>query len=279
MEHSGRKQYTNMAIDLDKVRAQLERVTKGNLSGDRGPSVQWKPKVGKHVVRTLPWPDMKDGEIYHERWWHYDILPRGGLLALEQFGKPDPVKDLRIKCFEDKSPEMREMGKKLFARPAAYAPIIVRGEEHLGVRLWRLNKTVHQELLGYYLDRTLNGAPNGIADIEAGFDIDVEITPVPNSTFFKTKTAVPRDREASPLSKDKALVKEWMSKLPNIDEMYPCPDEAEVKKALDAWLTSTSSSADGSTGTEIGRQSSGPSTVERANSDLDAVFDELSKED
>lgn len=268
-----------MAVDLDKIRAQLERVQKGSLSaGDRGPSVLWKPKTGKHVVRTLPWPDMKDGEIYHERWFYYDILPRGGIVALEQFGKPDPIKDLRIKCFEDKSPEMREMGKKLFPRMAAYVPIIVRGEEHLGVRLWRLNKTVHQELLGYYLDRTLNGAPNGIADLEAGFDIDVEITPVPNSTFFKTKTGVPRDRLASPVSADKKLVKEWMSNLPNIDEMYPCPEEAEVKRALEAWLTSTASTSDDkSVGIEVG-QSSRQSSVDRAKDDLDKVFDELSSE-
>ena len=232
-----------MALDLDKIRARIEALNSNKAAGERN-SIFWRPKPGKYVIRTLPWPKLPDGEVYPERWFYYDIV-RGGCVAPDQFGQPDPVKELRIKCFEDGRPEMRELGKKLFPRMKAYVPIIVRGSESDGVKLWAVSKTVHTELLNYYLDSSLNEAPLGLADPEAGFDLDVDITEVTGQiggqtqTFPRTKTGIPRSRKASKLSDDKAQAKKWLAELPNIDEMFPCPSYEDIKAHVDSWFASS----------------------------------------
>ncbi len=267
-----------MAIDLEKIRKRIEQLNSNRSAGDNSSSILWRPKPGKYVIRTLPWAKMPDGEVYPERWFYYDIGPRGGLVAPDQFGQADPVKELRIKCFEDGRPEMRELGKKLFPRMKAYIPIVIRGHEAEGVKLWAVSKTVHSEMLNYYLDSSLNEAPLGIGDTEAGFDIDVEITAtpglMPGQTFTKAKTGIPRARKASKLSDDKEQAAKWLASIPNIDEMYPCPSYEEVKGHVDAWFASTRQAPVADAAPKAADSEKKPAAAKNMKP-IDEVFDDL----
>ena len=55
-----------MAIDLEAIKRRV-----AELSGvKKTSSVQmWKPSLGEHKVRCLPWKEAKDGQPFQERWF------------------------------------------------------------------------------------------------------------------------------------------------------------------------------------------------------------------
>jgi len=266
-----------MSLDLDKIRQRLEELKNNNRRG--GNSDQWRPKPGKYTIRLLPWPKLNEGEVFRERWFYYNILPRGGIVAPYQFNEPDPVRELQVQCYEDGRDEMKDMAKQLYPRMRAYAPIVVRGEEDQGVKLWSFGKTVYEELLGFYLDDGLNQAPNAIADVEAGFDVDVELvmTQGRDNKYMQTKVNIPRSRKSSKLSDDPAQLKQWLESIPDIDKLYPCPSYDEVKGYLNDWLARIGSGTGSSVGHEASQAqpSANTSGVGQTASELDSLFDQL----
>jgi hypothetical protein len=84
----------------------------------------------------------------------------------------------------------KKEAKQLFARNRYYSPILVRGMEDEGVKVWAYGKTAYQTLLGYVLDPDYGD----ITDPDSGTDIvlnyDVPGTP---GSFPKT-TLKPRRR-------------------------------------------------------------------------------------
>ena len=137
-----------MAIDFDAIRRKL-----GQLSGqNRRSNVMWRPKEGEeYTIRLLAFSD-NDGQPFKERYFYYNIGNNPGLLAPYQFGNPDPIQELITKLRDDGSKESYELAKKLYPKMRTYAPVIVRGEEDRGVRLWAFGKTVYQSILNLMLD-------------------------------------------------------------------------------------------------------------------------------
>jgi len=120
-----------MAIDLEAIKRRV-----AELSGvKKTSSVQmWKPGLGEHKVRCLPWKNAAEGQPFMERWFYY-IGDNAGILAPNQFGKPDPINDLIRKLYSSGKPDDRTLAKKLAPKMRCYAPVIVRGEEDKGVQV------------------------------------------------------------------------------------------------------------------------------------------------
>ena len=139
-----------MAIDFDAIRRKLNK-----LSGQNSrQNTSWRPQEGEeHTVRLLSFPD-NDGQPFKELWFYYNIGNNPGLLAPYQFGNPDPIQELITKLRDDGSKESYELAKKLYPKMRCYAPVVVRGEEDKGVRIWAFGKTVYQSLLNIMLDET-----------------------------------------------------------------------------------------------------------------------------
>ena len=137
-----------MAIDFDAIRRKLNK-----LSGQNSrQNTSWRPQEGEeHTVRLLSFPD-NDGQPFKELWFYYNIGNNPGLLAPYQFGNPDPIQELITKLRDDGSKESYELAKKLYPKMRCYAPVVVRGEEDKGVRIWAFGKTVYQSLLNIMLD-------------------------------------------------------------------------------------------------------------------------------
>jgi hypothetical protein len=57
-----------MAIDLEAIKKRV-----AELSGvKKTSSVQmWKPGLGEHKIRCLPWKNSPDGQPFAERWFYY----------------------------------------------------------------------------------------------------------------------------------------------------------------------------------------------------------------
>ena len=229
-----------MAIDFDAIRRKLNK-----LSGQNSrQNVSWRPQEGEeHTVRLLSFPD-NDGQPFKERWFYYNIGNNPGLLAPYQFGNPDPIQELITKLRDDGSKESYELAKKLYPKMRCYAPVVVRGEEDEGVRIWAFGKTVYQSLLNIMLDEDYGD----ITDPEDGRDVKVVCTKAPGRQWATTEVR-PRGKQ-SPLSESSDSVNQFTSNIPSLDDMYTCKTYEELEKIVNDWLNDDDSGDD--TGTEFG---------------------------
>ena len=226
-----------MAIDFDAIRRKLNK-----LSGQNSrQNVMWRPQEGEeHTVRLISFPD-NDGQPFKERWFYYNIGNNPGLLAPYQFSNPDPIQELITKLRDDGSKESYELAKKLYPKMRCYAPVVVRGEEDKGVRIWSFGKTVYQSLLNIMLDEDYGD----ITDPEDGRDVKVVCTKAPGRQWATTEVR-PRGKQ-SPLSEDASKVDSYTSSMPNLDDMYTCKSYEELEKIVNDWLNDDESSDDGTT--------------------------------
>lgn len=215
-----------MAIDLEAIRKRV-----AELSGiKKTSSIQmWKPGLGEHKVRCLPWKNAVDGQPFMERWFYY-IGENIGVLAPNQFGKPDPINDLIRKLYSSGKPDDRVLAKKLSAKMRCYAPVIVRGEEDKGVQVWSFGKQVYQRMLGFFLDEEVGD----ILSPSEGFDLKVSITKAIGKQF--NDTTVDPARRPSKLHEDSAVAQKWLESVPNLDDMYRLKSTQEIETILNNWL-------------------------------------------
>ncbi len=215
-----------MAIDLDAIRKKLNQLSGNNSKRN----MMWRPQEGEeHVVRLLSFSD-NDGQPFKERWFYYNIGNNPGLLAPHQFGQPDPIQELINNLRNDGTKESYELAKKLYPKMRAYAPVIVRGEESQGVRLWSFGKMVYQSLLNLMLDDEVGD----ITDPTSGRDIKVTCTKPPGRMWATTEVR-PR-MSVSDLAEDAKQAKEWLNSVPDLDEMYQCKSYEELETIVNAWL-------------------------------------------
>ena len=217
-----------MAIDLKKMRNKLNR-----LEGKGGSSAFWKPQDGDQTIRILPSPD---GDPFKEYWFHYNLGNNRGFLSPKRnFGEEDPLNDFVRQLFNSGSEEDIKMAKNLMARQRFFSPVIVRGEEDKGVRLWGYGKMAYKELVTL----ALNPDYDDITDPQTGTDLVINYGKPAGAQFPKT-TITPR-RRSSPLFSDDPggkMAAEAMESIPDYDEVFADSRKTpeEVGRMLDEWL-------------------------------------------
>ena len=215
-----------MAIDFDAIRNKLAQLSGQNSRRN----VMWRPQEGEEAtIRLMSFPE-NDGQPFKELWFYYNIGNNPGLLAPYQSGKPDPVQELINKLRDDGSKESYELAKKLYPKMRSYAPIIVRGEEEKGVRLWSFGKTVYQSLLNIMLDEDYGD----ITDPTDGRDVKVSCNKMPGRMWATTEVR-PRGKQ-SPLNTNVDHAKEWLNNIPSVDELYSLKTYEELEKIINDWL-------------------------------------------
>jgi hypothetical protein len=256
-----------MPIDFEAVRRKLNQLSGTNSRRN----MLWRPQEGEETtVRLISFPD-NDGQPFKERWFYYNIGNNPGLLAPYQFGNPDPIQELINKLRDDGSKESYELAKKLYPKMRSYAPVVVRGEEDKGVRLWSFGKTVYQSLLNILLDEDYGD----ITDPVEGRDVKVTCTKAPGRMWAMTEVR-PRGKEAA-LSKDAAQAKQWIDDIPNLDDLYTVKTYDELEKIVNDWLSGDDATED-STGTSRGDTGSSDDTGDSNTSkykSLDDAFADL----
>lgn len=215
-----------MAIDLEAIRRRVSE-----LSGvKKTSSIQmWKPQLGEHKIRCLPWKNSPDGQPFAERWFYY-LGENAGILTPHQFGKPDPINDLIRKLYSSGKPDDRNLAKKLQPKMRCYAPVIVRGEEDKGVQVWAFGKLVYQRMLGFFLDEEVGD----ILSPTEGFDLKISISKPPGKQF--NDTVVDPARRPSKLHEDAKQMETWLNTIPNLDDMYRLKSTQEIETVLNNWL-------------------------------------------
>jgi hypothetical protein len=214
-----------MGIDMKKMRARYSALK--NRSGG-GRSYFWRPADGEQVIRIVP---TLDGDPFKDYWFHYNVGDAPGFLSPKKnFGEDDPLDHFIKELYRDKSEDSIKMAKSLCARQRFFTPVVVRGEEELGVRVWGFGKQVYETLLGL----VLNPEYGDISDAENGTDLVLHYGKPAGASFPQTKIT-PRRRN-SPLVEDHSRAKELLESVPDISNLFDRKTPDQVRQILDEFL-------------------------------------------
>jgi len=210
----------------------LQSKPKGGQKTDYS-TIFWRPTVGKQQIRIVP-SAYNSANPFTELKFYYGITNKVMISPLN-FGEKDPIALFAGKLREGEyNKENYVLAKKLDAKNRVFVPVVVRGEEDKGVRLWQFGKQVYEELLALAVDDEIGD----YTDIVNGRDLTVE-TVGPESTGTPyNKSSVRVRLKTSPLSEDASLVEKWTSEQPNpTDGLFKRYSFDDMKSALEKWLS------------------------------------------
>ena len=188
----------------------------------------WKPQDGDQVIRILP---TSDGDPFKEFWFYYNLDKAPVLCPKRNFGEDSPVLDFASALYKEGTPDSIEMAKKLFPKQRFFSPVLVRGEEGLGVRIWGYSKTVYEQLL----QLVLNPDYGDVTDTETGTDLVLNYGKKSGAMFPSTKLT-PK-RKASTVCKDgDSDCKELLEEIPDFDGLFERRTTEQVQELLDKFM-------------------------------------------
>ncbi len=243
-----------MGIDFDKMKAKRDALeNRGN-----GKSVFWRPEDGEQTIRLLP---TADGDPFKQYWFHYNLGKNAGFLSPKKnFGEDDPLDSFIRQLYKDGSDDSVRMAKDLSARQRFFSPVLVRGEEGEGVRLWGYGKMAYKELLNL----VLNPEYGDITDVTEGTDLVINYGKPAGAQFPQT-TITPR-RRPSKLAESEDEIRTFLDSIPDYNDVFDRKTPDQVQVMLDEFLLTEEDAEEVST--ESQRYSSDKSAV-------DTAFEEL----
>jgi len=215
-------------MDVSAIRAKLAAMESRGEKREKVDyeKVFWKPGNGKHQIRIVP-SKFNRAMPFKELLFHYGI-GKYPMLALSNFGEQDPIEEFTNELRKTSDKDNWSMAGKLSPKMRIFAPVVVRGEEDKGVRLWGFGKEVYKTLLQLAEDEDIGD----YTDVTAGFDLSVTITagnPYPTTTVsIKPKV--------SALSDDSGKVDLWLNEQPDPLASFNKYDYEFIKKQLQGWL-------------------------------------------
>ena len=242
-----------MALNLDAMKAKLDKL---NGKGEGGKKNFWRPEDGESNIRIVSTPD---GDPFKEKFFHYNVAQGGFLCPKKNFGDDCPVCDFVSKLYNDGDDESRQLARKLVAKSRFFSPVVVRGEDAEGVKVWGYSKTVYENLL----QLVLNPDYGDITDPHNGTDLVLTYGKAPGAMFPSTN--ITARRKTSALSGDSDQMSEFLDSEPDFDKLFEVKTKEDVSAILDKFLLGEDGdSSDGVVVTE----KSGGSSVDDAFKDL-----------
>ena len=231
-----------MALNLEAMRAKLNASKNGKKPTGKN-STMWRPKAGDQMIRILP---TADGDPFREFQFHYNVGKNPGIYCNKRNdGGECAICDFASKLWRDgvenDDSTLKNEAKKLFARKRYYSPVLVRGNESEGVKIWAYGKTAYETLLGYVLDPDYGD----ITDPETGTDIKLNYNVPGTPGSFPKTTLQPRRRPSILCDDTIADCQDLLDSVPDIDGLFDRKTTEQIQEILDGYLSSDSS-AEGS---------------------------------
>ena len=205
-------------MDLNKIKSRLDNLNQASKPKQTEKKdytlVYWKPKAeGKYQIRFVPSKLNKDNP-FQEIFMHYGV-GKYPIVALTNWGEDDPIVEFSKKLRTSSDSENWRLAKQLDPKMRVFAPVIVRGEEDKGVRLFEFSKTIYMELLSIADDEDYGD----FTDINQGFDFVVTATKVQDRPGFGLSVR-PKPKQ-TPLSSDASQIQTWLENQPILlEERY-----------------------------------------------------------
>ena len=219
-------------MDLEALKNKLDGLQqKTNAGQKRDYSLTfWKPSLGKQQIRIVP-SVLTPKNPFTELKFYYGITNKVMISPLN-YGDKDPIALFATKLRSEYNKENYMLAKKLDAKNRIFVPVVVRGEEEKGVRLWQFGKQVYEELLSLAVDEEIGD----YTDIVNGRDMTVE-TVGPESTGTPyNKSSIRVKMKESALSTKADEVTLWTTEQPDPNAEFKKFTFEEMKSALEKWL-------------------------------------------
>jgi hypothetical protein len=257
-----------MGIDLDKMRQKHSALTtRGGDSSDN----YWKPDEGTHQLRLVCPPN---GDPFFEAYYHYGMGAEGKttVLSPRTNGDADPIAEWGTRLWNEGTEGSKEAAKRFWPKMRVFAPIVVRGEEHKGVRWWGFSRTTYQALLDVVLDPEYGD----ITDTEKGTDLRIDYGKKSGQQY--PTTDVRPMRRPSPLAATEEEVNTLLESVTPAADIFEVATYEDCEKVLNDTLGDT----DTTTGSETTRYNSNTTTTTTTTNtgmegvaDIETAFDDL----
>ena len=227
-------------MDLNQIKQKLESLqTQTNSNKGGGKSLFWKPSIGKQQVRIVPNKYNKSFP-FTEMMFYYGIGQRV-MASPMNWGEKDPIQEFTKQLRDSGDKENWYLAKKLDAKTRIFAPVVVRGEEAEGVKLWQFGKEVYQEFLNMAADEEIGD----FTDVAQGRDIKLTtVGPEVTGTPYN-KTSIGPSLKVTPLSTDEAVVNSLLDDQADPMKVFKPLGYDEMKTALQEWLSPEDSQGEG----------------------------------
>jgi len=253
-----------MSINMDLMKKKLATL-RGEGNGGEA-SVWFKPDEGDQVIRIVP---TSDGDPLKEMFFHYNVGEhRGGILCPKRnFGDNCPICEFASSLWKEgvatNDEESKKLAKSLFVRARFFSPVVLRGREEEGIKVYGYGKRAYELLLGYILDPEYGD----ITDIMEGTDISLTYTK-PTAPGAYPQTSLKMRRSTSSLLEDKDAIPALLDGMPDFDSLFERQTPEEIDAILDEQLSGDLSAE--SRSSETARYN-----TKKTNSEVDRAFDEL----
>ena len=251
-----------MSINMELMRKKLATL---RGEGTREQSVWFKPDEGDQDIRIVPAPD---GDPLKEMYFHYNVgNHRGGIVCPKRnFGDDCPICEFASALWREgtdtNDEESKKLAKSLFVRNRFFSPVVVRGREDEGIKIYGYGKRAYENLLGYILDPDYGD----ITDTLEGTDISLTYTK-PTQPGAYPQTNLKMRRNTSSLLEDRDAIPALLDSMPDIDSLFERQTPEQINAILDEQLAGDGSAE--SRSKETTRYSNGNKN------DVDRAFDEL----
>tara|TARA_Y100000310_G_scaffold100043_1_gene97896 strand:+ start:300 stop:1067 length:768 start_codon:yes stop_codon:yes gene_type:complete len=233
-----------MGINYDKIKERLDSL---NYQGNKD---TWKPRdPSENDIRIAPTPD---GDPFKDLYFHYNLTRAGILCPKRNFGDDCPICEFASKMWQESqdtgNKELEKLAKNMFVRQRFFSPVIVRGEEDRGVRIWGYGKKVYEKLLSL----VLNPDYGDITDMDEGTDLTINYGKKAGENFPNTEIVPRRKASAFCSDMDDTDCANMLENIPDVYGLYEQRSTDEVQAMLDEFLSDDESAESNSTETELG---------------------------
>ena len=219
-------------VDLSSIRKRLDSLQSQNTrtTGESRKNVFWKPTVGKQTIRIVPSKYNKSNP-FSELYFHYGI-DKNPIISPTNWGDKDPIVEFAKQLRGTKDKENWRLARKLDPKMRVFVPVIVRGEEAEGVKLWGFGKEIYMELLSMFEDEDIGD----YTDIVAGRDLTLTTVGADVTGTGFNKTTVRARTKESPLSEDSTAIKTYLEEQPDPMQAFTRMSFDDMKSVLQKWL-------------------------------------------
>jgi hypothetical protein len=229
-------------MDLNVIKKRLESLNKqaNNSGGNNNKNLFWKPSIGKQLIRVVP-SKYNKANPFTEMMFYYGIGSKRVMASPANWGEKDPIMEFAKQLRGTNDKENWRLAKKLDAKVRVFAPIVVRGQEDEGVKLWQFGKEVYQEFLNMAADEEIGD----FTDIISGRDIKLTtVGPEVTGTPYN-KTSIGPSLKTSALADSEDTVQSLLDNQADPMKVFKPLSYDEIKEALQEWLSPEDSEEEG----------------------------------
>ena len=229
-------------MDINSIKAKLSalQTQQSRPSGEARKNVFWKPAVGKQTIRIVPSAYNKSNP-FSELFFHYGI-DKNPIISPTNWGETDPIVEFAKQLRQSKDKESWRLARKLDPKMRVFVPVIVRGEEAEGVKLWGFGKEIYMELLSMVEDEDIGD----YTDIVSGRDLNLTTVGADTTGTGFNKTTVRARTKESTLTDDDVMLQTILKDQPDPLKVFSRMSFDDMKSVLQKWLAVDEEGTEGS---------------------------------